>query len=152
MKINVIWGCPASGKSTYVVEQMGKNDIRFDFDLLMRTLSNYDAHQKNDNLIGYVLAIRQLIIDKLKTESKLDAAWIIVTWVDDAFKALFKDFDDVKYKVMDTTEAECIKRVNENDDRQASKDEQIRLIRDWFKKYKLLKDEQRKRLVALSML
>jgi hypothetical protein len=155
MKVNVVWGAPASGKSTYVVENIGKNDIRFDFDLLMRTLSGLGPHVKNSNITPYILGIRALIITKLKDDAKLDNAWIVVTWVDDWFKEKLKDFDDVVYKLMDTTEEECIKRVEDNDDRQASKDEQIKIIKEWFKKYKKLKEDEEKRkriLIIRTML
>ena len=144
MKINIIWGCPASGKSTYVQDHRGNNDITFDFDLIMRTLSGLGAHVKNDNLINYILGIRKYIIDNLKTEKKLDEAWIITTWVDDVFKEQFNDYQSVEYILMDTTEQECIDRINNNDDRQANKKEQIKIVEEWFKKYK--EQNKRKRL------
>ena len=145
MKINIIWGCPASGKSTYVSEHRGKNDITFDFDLLMMALSGLDMHTSNTNLIGYVTDIRDGIIKRIKTEKKLQDAWIIVTWVDDEFKEQFKDYKSVEYILMDTTEEECLDRINNNDDRQASKDEQVKVVKEWFKKYK--EQDKRKRLL-----
>ena len=116
--------------------------------MLMRTLSGQGPHKKNTNISPYILAIRELIINKLKNEQKLDNAWMIVTWVDDAFRDKFDGMDNVNYKLMETTEEECIKRVEENEDRQESKDEQIEVIKEWFRKYKKLQDKKRLRLLT----
>ena len=64
MNVYVVHGPPLSGKSTYVQEHKGPNDLVFDFDLIMSALSGLPVHQHNENLIGYVLDIRDLIINR----------------------------------------------------------------------------------------
>ena len=95
IKTKIVWGAPASGKSTYVTENRGDNDITFDFDILMQSLAGKPPHEKNDNIISYLLDIRDLIIEKSKEETKLDALWMIVTWVDDEFKKKFEGIVEV---------------------------------------------------------
>ena|GEM_PF-573554 len=135
IKTKVVWGAPASGKSTYVTENRGDNDITFDFDILMQSLAGKPPHEKNDNIISYLLDIRDLIIEKSKEETKLDALWMIVTWVDDEFKKKFEGIEDIEYIMMDTTEETCLERVEENEDRQVTKEEQTEVIKEWFRKF-----------------
>ena len=75
-----------SGKSSYVQKHKGPNDIIFDFDLIMAALSGLDVHEHNENLVGYVLDIRDLIISRLKSEKNIDNAWIITTRVTDKLR------------------------------------------------------------------
>ena len=86
MQVYVVHGSPLSGKSTYVRDHKGNNDIVYDYDLIMSALSGRDIHDHNDNLQSYVLDIRDLIIAKLKSEDKIDNAWIITTRVTDSLK------------------------------------------------------------------
>lgn len=81
MKVYVIHGPPLSGKSTYVQNHKGRNDIIFDYDLIMSAISGLEVHEHNKSLVGYVLDIRDLIIAKLKSETNIDTAWIITTRV-----------------------------------------------------------------------
>jgi HK97 family phage prohead protease len=130
-KIKVVHGSVASGKSTYVKKNKGSNDLIFDFDHIMQSISGLEPHTKNENLIGYVLDIRKLFIEKLKNENRIDTAWIISTRVNDDFKKQFEGLN-VEYIHMDTDYKTCIDRVNKNHDRQFNQDEQIRLINEYF--------------------
>lgn len=64
----------------------GTNDLVFDFDSIMSAISGAPIHKHNENLVGYVLDIRNLIIAKLKREEHIDNAWIITTKVSDRFR------------------------------------------------------------------
>lgn len=86
MRTYVVHGAPLSGKSTYVQERKGHNDLVFDFDLIMAAISGLPVHEHNEHLVGYVLDIRDLIIARLKREESLDTAWIITTRVTDGLK------------------------------------------------------------------
>jgi len=134
MNINVVWGPPASGKTTYTRENRSNNSVTFDFDMLMREISGLGPHEKNNNLIGYLLDIREQIIKRLKSETKLDDAWIIVTWVDDKFRDQFAGLE-VEYILMDTPKDICLKRVDENKDRHGAATEMKEVIEKWFEKY-----------------
>jgi len=81
MRTYVVHGPPLSGKSTYVQQHRGSNDLVFDFDLVMAALTGKPAHEHNEHLVSYVVDIRDLIIARLKSEDRLDNAWIIATRV-----------------------------------------------------------------------
>jgi len=77
-QVNVVWGPPAAGKSTYVEENKGENDLIYDFDALMRDISGLDIYDRNEHLISYLVDFRAQIIERLEDEAQLDTAWIIV--------------------------------------------------------------------------
>jgi len=86
MKVYVVHGSPLSGKSTYVQQHKGPNDLIYDFDLIMQAISGLPLHNQNNNLIPYVLDVRDLLISRLKGETNIDNAWIIVTRVTEQLK------------------------------------------------------------------
>ena len=149
IKARIIWGCPASGKSTYVTEHRGDNDITYDYDVLMQALGGTNPHEHNKAIGKHLSMIRTTLIKNMAEEKNLDTFWMIITWVDDELKEKFKDYKDVEYIVMETTEEECIKRVESNSDRQASKEEQIKVIKEWFIKYNKLLKERKKEYMKL---
>lgn len=113
MKTYVVYGSPLSGKSTYVEKHKRDNDLIFDFDLIMSVISGLKPHERNNNLIDYVLDIRDLIIAKLKSEKDIDNAWIIVTKVTEELRqsliGLNAEYIEIK---IDITTAK--KRLYEN--------------------------------------
>ena len=115
MNVYVVHGPPLSGKSTYVQEHKGPNDLVFDFDLIMSALSGLPVHQHNENLIGYVLDIRDLIINRLRHEDKLDAAWIIVTTIRPRLRQALSGID-VKYIDLSVDEATARRRLRNDPD------------------------------------
>lgn len=86
LNVYVVHGSPLSGKSTYVKKHVGDNDIVFDYDKIMKALTLQEEHVHNDNLMDYILEIRSLVIAKLKSEEKIDNAYIIITKLTDEFK------------------------------------------------------------------
>lgn len=137
-KVFVVHGPPASGKTSYVMEKKGDNDVIFDFDKVMSALSGLPPHQKNDNLISYCTDIRTLIIDKALRNPKVDKTWIIATNVSDDLKGKLSDIP-VEYVQVDATKEECLKRIEEDPERQPVATE----LREVVEKYFSQKDEQR---------
>ena len=115
MKIYVVHGPPLSGKSTYVREHKGPNDLIFDFDLVMAALSGRTCHDHNDNLAGYVLGVRDLIIARLASEDRLDAAWIIATRVGTRLRQALTGLD-VEYVELHINAATAKERLRSNPD------------------------------------
>lgn len=83
MNTYVVHGAPLSGKSTYVKERLGDNDIVFDFDSIMSAMTGKELHNHNENVVGYVLDFRDYMLSRLKCETSIDNAWIITTNITD---------------------------------------------------------------------
>jgi HK97 family phage prohead protease len=116
-KVFVVHGAPASGKTSYVMQNKGDNDVVFDFDKVMSALSGLPPHQKNKNLISYCTDIRALIIKKALRQPSVDRTWIIATNIGDEMKGQLSDIP-VEYIHIDTPREECLKRIEEDPERQ----------------------------------
>lgn len=133
MKIKIVWGPPAAGKSTYVNGHKGVNDLIFDFDLLMRDLSGFDLYDRNENLISYLVDFRQQIVDTLETEEKLDTAWIIVSYPEGELKEQLESMG-AEFILIEADKDVCLQRIEE-DELRKDKESWRQVVENWFKKY-----------------
>jgi HK97 family phage prohead protease len=127
----VVHGPPASGKTSYVMQNKGENDVVFDFDKVMSALSGLPPHQKNNNLISYCTDIRTLIIEKALRSPKVDKTWIISTNIGDDMKGQLSDIP-VEYIHIDTPKEECLKRIEEDPERQPVAEELRQVVERYF--------------------
>jgi uncharacterized protein len=134
MKTTIVWGPPASGKSTYIDKNSGSNSVVYDFDRIMRALSNKPMYQRNENLIGYVAELRTWLVQKLKEDDKLEEAWFSATWVDEEFKSAFTDLQP-EYHLIDIPYDECISRLEMDDERAIIAGEMKKVIDRWYDTY-----------------
>lgn len=131
MDVHCIWGPPGSGKSTYVNDHKGENDLIYDFDYLMRDLSGLPLYEKNKNLIPYLVNMRSQIIQELVDEQNINDAWLIITQPDAETRGQLNALH-ANFRLMDTDEQTCIDRINADDSR-AEKEDAIQAVHDWFK-------------------
>lgn len=113
MKVYIIHGPPLSGKSTYVKNNIGPNDLVYDFDILMSSISGKDIHIHNENLLGYVLDIRDLILSKLKSEENIENVYIITTRITNDLKKKLVGLNPVYIKI-DADKPTVLKRLKNN--------------------------------------
>jgi len=130
-KVFVVHGAPASGKTSYVMQHKGENDAIFDFNKVMAAVSGMPPHQKNKNLISYCTDIRDLIIKKALNKPSVDKTWIITTNVSDDMKGQLSDIP-VEYIHIDTPKEECLKRIEEDPERQPVADELREVVERYF--------------------
>lgn len=126
--IHIVYGAPLSGKSTYVRNNLSDNDLMYDYDDLMQSLSGLPYQTKNDNLSGFVLDMRKAIMDRLLYDKSIDNAYIITTFISKDLIDL-----DAEYIKMDTDYMTCINRLKQAD--RSDKDELHYVIGDWFQRY-----------------
>ena len=115
MKTYVIYGSPLSGKSTYVYNHLGSNDIVYDYDVIMQSISGLPIHKHNNNLHEYTTDIRDLIITKLKCEKNIDNAWIITTKVTEGLRQSLVGLN-AEYIEIKTDIRTAKKRLTDNPD------------------------------------
>jgi HK97 family phage prohead protease len=130
-KVFVVHGAPASGKTSYVMQHKGENDAIFDFNKVMAAVSGMPPHQKNKNLISYCTDIRDLIIKKALNKPSVDKTWIITTNISDDMKGQLSDIP-VEYIHIDTPKEECLKRIEEDQERQPIADELREVVERYF--------------------
>lgn len=77
-KVYYVWGAPCSGKSTFVRENKGNSDLVVDIDLIWQAATGGDLYEKPDALKSAVFAMRDALLDCVKTRAgKWERAWII---------------------------------------------------------------------------
>lgn len=130
--VNVVYGSPCSGKTTYVREHAGDDDIIVDADALYAAISNHDPHRMNAtqyNIASYDL--RETMYDVIRSrKGKWRTAWVI------AVCPTQNDRDKVKERIradrfilIDTDEKTCIERGKERGEGWE------KVIHNWFRRY-----------------
>lgn len=127
-KIICITGPPCSGKSTYVAEHKGDEDIVFDYDEIFKAVSfkptHSNANQAEHNL---VMSLRERWIYNAK-KSNAKNAFLICTRVNDYLKKLIGE--DFKEVAINSTYEECMQHL-ENAER-PDKNFEIEKINKFF--------------------
>ena len=128
-KIKFIVGPPCSGKSTYVRERAGRNDIVFDLDDIVKAITLNELYDKNPSAVEIALMIRDLLLRQLEMGDKFDTAWIITTKMSDKFYDYYLYNPEVI--TMTTTKKECLKRLSNNPNGR-NVEEIKKVIESWF--------------------
>ena len=79
--INVVYGAPCSGKTTFVNERFRYGDLIFDFDVILSIMSNTPVHSLAcQGHINAVLAMRSALISHITDRiCNVPCVWIIIT-------------------------------------------------------------------------
>lgn len=80
-EINVVYGAPCSGKTTFVNKRFRHKDLVFDLDMILSVMSNTPVHSYAcQGHIDAMLAMRSALISYLADRScTVSRAWIIIT-------------------------------------------------------------------------
>ena len=64
--IYLVYGCPLSGKSTYVKERAGAHDLIVDIDRIYGCISNNPLYSKSNRLYDNMKAVHDSLLDSIK--------------------------------------------------------------------------------------
>lgn len=129
--VEVVYGPPCSGKSTYVQDNMGESDITYDYDRLIKAMTMQDKRGVEKTAAHEIaVGIRGLIINRAKEETPIRKAWIITRWPTDALKEKLEGLS-VTMKRMDTDRDTCLARLDADDTRE-DKAGWRSIIEQWF--------------------
>lgn len=136
--VYIIYGPPMSGKTSYVMEHKEPGDIVVDMDELYKAVSFMPKYNKPDNLKYNVFAIRNAIIDNIKTRyGGFRTAWIVGGYPRKAERQRLIDTTNGAGMLMHATKEECINRLEScNDYRAEHKEEWKEYINKWFEDYR----------------
>lgn len=131
-QVYLIYGAPLSGKSTYVKQRLKYNDVVFDYDDIMRTITGLPYQTNNKRVQPIVLGLRDLIIEHIKVNQVIENVYIITTFIGKQLEQSLNGLDVKKIR-METTFMECIERLQSSD--RDNKDDVRFTIVDWFNKH-----------------
>ena len=134
MKAMVVYGCPCAGKSTYVINHAGDNDVIYDYDAILLASTTRKKHLVDRHAAHFViLNLRKSIVDNAKTERAIDRIWLLCRWPTDTIKEILDGVDSEEIFI-EATKEECYARL-EADDTRPDKDQWRALIDEWFNTY-----------------
>ena len=114
MKIKCVTGAPCSGKSTYVSKNMKRGDIKFDFDLFTKAISNNKSDQEaTAEQVEFVNKMRYSFIRISRDIESDNNSWIIACKPSDALREVLGD--DCEYIEINKTKDEVLKQLDESD-------------------------------------
>jgi predicted kinase len=121
----LIYGSPCAGKSTWVKENAGKDDLILDVDSIYECISINDKYHKNDRIKANVFGIRDCILNQIQMRlGKWKNAYIIGGYPLNSDRQRLIDKLGCIPIFIDTDKETCMKR--------AKNDEWKSYIDDWF--------------------
>ena len=131
--LTIVWGAPASGKTTYVRKHMNKGDLVVDLDLIKQAISMSDKKDVGDNLLPVAVKLRDQLYDIIaKRQVECEHIWVIAGLPQkDERDALYRQLKATDIKQCFAKKQECIDRAMKDEER-IDKDMQVKIITKWF--------------------
>ena len=131
--LTIVWGAPASGKTTYVKKQMKQGDLVVDLDLIKQAISMADKTDAGDNLLPVAMKIRDQLYEIIaKRQVECDHIWVIAGLPQKEERdSLYRKLKATNIKQCFANKQECIDRAMKDQER-ADKQKQMKIITKWF--------------------
>lgn len=135
--IYIVYGPPCSGKTSYVIENKRFNDIVVDMDRLYEAITLLPRYDKPDQLKYNVFAIKNLMIDNIKTKlGNFNSAWIVGGYASKYTREKLASDLGAELIYMECSKEECKARLRAcNDYRQGHIKEWEVYIDNWFEEF-----------------
>lgn len=135
--IYIVYGAPCSGKTTYVIENKRDEDIVIDLDRICEAITLLPRYNKPDNLKQNVFAIKNLLIDNIKTRyGRFYNAWIIGGYANKYERERLARDLGAELVYINASKEECLRRLYLCDDyRKYQILEWESYINKWFDEY-----------------
>lgn len=79
-RVYLIWGAPCSGKTSFVMQNKGRNDLIIDMDAIWQAITGCNKYDKPDALRTQAFAVRDCLLDSVKTRAgKWATAYYVTT-------------------------------------------------------------------------
>lgn len=139
-QVKVVWGCPASGKSTYVRQHMQHMDIVVDLDNILHCFTGLtnkvDSQGDISDYLPAMLLIRSAVYKAVKEGLPgVRTAWIVAGLPKKSDRQqMSMTFADATFIFIENTLEKCLSNM-EDDDKRTNKERQRRIITEWFRNF-----------------
>lgn len=147
MPVHIVCGPPGSGKSTWVKERAGIDDLVIDLDLLATALSvrgylERDVHERPQSHVSYAIAARDAVLSSLA--SKRDViAWVITSGARASDRQELRRRFDAQVTVLEVSPVECLTRLAKDERRRYQVEGMRDVIQRWWDEYRPAEGENR---------
>lgn len=131
----VVCGPAGAGKSTYVREHAGPDDIIIDLDEIRARLSGLPMHAYAPHVTAAALEERNRILASLATDDEHDQAWFIVGAPEQAERDLWQRKLKAEVVLLDTPLDTCIARILADPARIGQHERMIGYATDWWQRF-----------------
>lgn len=136
-EVVIVWGCPGSGKTTYVKKHMKPGDMVVDLDYIKQSISMTGKTEARDNYLNVALSIREHLYELIEYRELINSptVWIVAGLPNkDDREYLFNRLLADRMIHIKATKRECIQRAM-NDKERKDKEIQLMIIDKWFRQY-----------------
>ena len=134
-QVYIVWGSPLSGKTRWVTESMVEGDLIVDMDNIWQCVSGLDRYAKPNRLKSVVFSVRDNLLESVRyRRGKWNNCYVIGGYPFEAERLRLADNLGARLVHIDTSEEECIRRLEECEDR--NKAEWTKYIGDWWLQYR----------------
>lgn len=136
-KVYYVYGAPCSGKTTFVNSIKGNSDLVVDMDNIWQCITGGARYDKPKALNTYAFAVRDLLLDMIKTRAgKWERAFIITGGAVKSERERQIALYGAESIYIDTDRETCLKRLYGDCERsETQKKEWIKYINRWFDDY-----------------
>lgn len=131
--LTILCGPPASGKSSYLREHQGPNDLVIDLDAIMSGLSGLSEHQTSKEWLTPALDQRNAMLRSLHTDTTHNRAWFIISAPDPVERMQWARMLKARVVVLDTPLAECARRIKADPTRKGQEGRMLKAAAEWWK-------------------
>lgn len=129
-KVYLVYGAPCSGKTTFVKNNAEQNDLVVDLDSIWQAISINDRYIKPNELKQNVFAIRDTLIDQVKTRyGRWQRAWVIGGYPRQMDRQRIVNSLGAEEIFIEQTKDFCLSNINEKNP------EWKQYIETWFDSY-----------------
>ncbi|MCQ2270982.1 MAG: HNH endonuclease [Bacteroidales bacterium] len=120
-KVYIVYGSPCAGKSTWVRDNAGTNDLILDIDSIWECISTSRSKRLRENMFG----VRDCIMEQIKMRvGKWQTAFVVGGYPNKYDRERLADMLGAELIFIDESIETCMSR--------ATTDDEQRFIRDWF--------------------
>ena len=135
-KVYLVYGCPASGKSTFVKQNQGRNDLIICIDRLYQAISGLGERDKPNALFTNIRTVYNQLLDQVKTRyGKWQTAWIIGGYADKYKREKIANELGAELIYIECDKEEAIARIKQDASIKNIEKEYIDYVNEWFDKY-----------------
>lgn len=126
--VYLVYGSPCAGKSTWVQDVAGKDDLILDIDSIWAAICTGGKYDKRNRLKANVFGIRDCIIDQIRTRTGFwKNAYVVGGYPLRTDRDRLCNLLKAKPIFIDTSKEECLSR--------AANEEWKEYVEDWFESY-----------------
>ena len=135
-KVYLIYGSPLSGKTTLARQLMERGDIAVDIDRIYEAVTLLPAYDKPNNIRFNVFAIKNLLLDQIKTRyGKWYSAYIIGGYPEKTERERLRDELSAELIYCECTKQDCLAALYKDKSRTRVIDQWKKYIDDWWERF-----------------